>query len=151
MLKGEGKRRAVKWLCGASFRRRKMTNGREAARRVFNKVCEKYALDGERPGRDWIENLVIKHAAPTVDVENEIAVVHTMVDEFDNWCQRFSPTPIAAEMSVYSDTYRYAGTLDSIMEIGGVKFLIDFKTRREPLDNKGNEQRHIATKQVFYS
>lgn len=141
MLKDQGRNEAVKWICGARYRRPKITLGADQLGTCVHKVCEKYALDGERPDGDWIEQLVMSHAAPTVDAEKELAVVHTMVDQFDGWCQRFSPTPIAAEMSVYSDTYRYAGTLDSIMSIDGVTFLVDFKTRREPLDNKGNEQR----------
>lgn len=40
-------------------------------------------------------------------------------------------------MTVYSPDYGYAGTLDAIFTIDGVRFIVDFKTSRKSFDNRG--------------
>jgi len=88
-----------------------------------------------------VEDLVRAHAAPTVHIDNEVNVVGQMLNQFDDWLARFQPEYSAAEMPVFNEQFGYAGSLDAILKIGGTKLLTDYKTRREPLDSKGNAQR----------
>lgn len=140
MLEDQGKAETVKWLVAARFRKPKITLGAAELGTVVHKVCETYALTGEKPSRDFCTELVAMHAAPTVDMAEEVHVVGQMLQQFDIWLQRFQPVYQAAEMAVYSPTYGYAGQLDAILTINGVRFVVDYKTRREPLTNQGKPQ-----------
>lgn len=140
MLEDQGRAETVKWLCGARWRRPKLELGADQLGTVTHKACEYYALSGEKPSRSWVEDLVSAHAAPTVNIDNEVNVVGHMLNQFDRWLQRFTPEYTAAEMAVYSERFGYAGCLDAILTIDGVRMLTDYKTRREPLDSKGNAQ-----------
>ena len=50
------------------------------------------------------------------------------VISFAAWWKETNPTLIANEQVVFNDEYEYAGTLDMVCEIGGVSYLVDFKT-----------------------
>jgi hypothetical protein len=141
MLEDQGQAETVKWLCGARWRRPKLTLGADQLGTVVHKVCEQYALTGVKPDKSWCADLVAAHAAPTVDVDAELHTVGLMLQQFDRWLDRFQPQYLAAEMAVYSERYGYAGTLDSIATIDGVTLVTDVKTRRQPLDSKGRPQR----------
>lgn len=141
MLDESGRDETVKWLCGARYRNPRFELSAADLGTVVHKGCEFYALSGVRPTKDWIKNEVATHAAKTVSMSTEVTMVTGMLDQFDNWLQRFQPEYTAAEMAVYSDKYGYAGTLDAILTLDGVRFLTDYKTRREPLDAKGKPQR----------
>lgn len=144
MLDESGRDETIKWLCAARYRSPRFELSAADLGTVVHKACEEYALSGERPGQDWIENEITRHAAKTISISDEGAVVKVMLDQFDNWLQIFQPEYTAAEMAVYSDQYGYAGTLDAILTIDGVRFLSDTKTRREPLDARGKPQRPYA-------
>jgi hypothetical protein len=60
-----------------------------------------------------------------------------MLNQFDGWLQRFTPSYQATEVTVYSPTYGYAGQADGFLTIDGVRFLIDYKTTRDPFDSRG--------------
>lgn len=47
------------------------------------------------------------------------------------WFRHVQPEVELTECTVYHETMRYAGTLDSIMRINGERWLIDFKTSRD--------------------
>lgn len=47
---------------------------------------------------------------------------------FVNWKNEINPKTIAYDVTVYSDQYKFAGTLDYLCEIDGEYWLIDFKT-----------------------
>lgn len=47
---------------------------------------------------------------------------------FAAWWKEANPTLIANEQVVFNDEYEYAGTLDMVCEIGGVSYVVDFKT-----------------------
>lgn len=47
---------------------------------------------------------------------------------FEEWFKETKPKTIANEISVFNDEHMYAGTVDYICEIDGVRTLIDFKT-----------------------
>lgn len=111
-------RDAVKWLTEARFRK-PAGSTRTAAElgTAVHTACEDYALTGTRP---------------EVDAE-----VLPYLDQFDAWAQRFQPIYHAAEATVFSPTWGYAGTLDAILELDGVLFLTDYKTSRKSYDGKG--------------
>lgn len=140
MLEDQGRAETVKWLCGARYRRPKLELGADQLGTVVHKICETYALTGEYPTREFCTNLVQAHAAPTVNIEEEVQTVGQMLQQFDRWLQRFQPEYTAAEMAVYSEQYGYAGCLDAILTIDGVRMVTDYKTRREALDARGNAQ-----------
>lgn len=140
MLEDQGRAETVKWLVAARFRKPKITLGAAELGTVVHKVCEVYALTGEKPTREFVTELVVMHAAPTVDIEQEVHIVGQMLQQFDIWLQRFQPEYQAAEMAVYSPKFGYAGQLDAILTINGVRFVCDYKTRREPLTNQGKPQ-----------
>jgi hypothetical protein len=140
MLDDQGRLETVKWLCGARWRRPKLELGADQLGTVVHKTCEHYALSGQKPSRDWVEDLVRAHAAPTVHIDSEVNTVGQMLNQFDDWLARFQPEYSAAEMPVFNEQFGYAGSLDAILTIGGTKCLTDYKTRREPLDSKGNAQ-----------
>jgi hypothetical protein len=52
------------------------------------------------------------------------------MESFKAWLADFSPRFEAVEAPCYSDKHRYAGTLDGICVIDGVRYLIDYKTGR---------------------
>lgn len=45
-----------------------------------------------------------------------------------NWLNDVKPTIIDTEQTVASKKYKYAGTLDALVKIGGKTFIVDFKT-----------------------
>jgi len=47
---------------------------------------------------------------------------------FSAWWKENNPTLIANEQVVFNDEYEYAGTLDAIVDIAGVTYVVDFKT-----------------------
>ena len=140
MLDDQGRAETIKWLCGARYRRPKLELGADQLGTVVHKACEYYALSGEKPSKEWVEDLVMAHAAPTVQRENEVRTVGLMLQQFDTWLNRFQPEYTAAEQPVYNEQFGYAGSLDCILTIGGTRLLTDYKTRREPLTAKGEAQ-----------
>lgn len=74
----------------------------------IHEAIEAWVLD--KPLPDWSEE---------VEPYMEAAI---------QWLSDFEPKVEASEASVYSRTYRYAGTLDMIATIGDRLWLIDFKT-----------------------
>lgn len=64
----------------------------------------------------------------------EIGAVHPdlqgYVDQFRLFTRDFSPTWLANEETIWSDTHRYAGSFDAIAEVGGETVVIDFKTTK---------------------
>lgn len=138
MLEDRGRAETIKWLRDARFRRPKDLLSAADLGTVTHTVCEEYALSGTRPTRDRIDHLVRDKGGPQVDIHGETAVVETMLKQFDNWLERFTPSYQATEVMVASPTYGYAGTADGFLTIDGVRAIIDYKTSREPYDGKGN-------------
>lgn len=141
MLDDAGRVETIKWLCGARWRRPKLELGADQLGTVVHKLCETFAITGQKPDRDFCADLIRAHAAPTVELDSEIHVAGLMLNQFDKWCDRAQPDYTAAEQPVYSDRFGYAGSLDAILTIDGVRLLTDYKTRREPLTAKGEAQR----------
>jgi hypothetical protein len=117
-IQREGRDSAIEYLKGARFRR---AGGQRTAADLgtaVHEACESYALTGIRP-----------------QVDDE---VRPFLRQFDRFLDQFQPSYIATEVTVYSPTYGYAGTLDAVVEVDGIKAVIDYKTSRESYDWKGN-------------
>jgi len=76
---------------------------------------------------DTLERLAL---GETVDVPTE---QQGFISGYDQFCERFSPTWLELEQTVYGESpmgLGYAGSFDAITEISGENWLIDFKTTR---------------------
>lgn len=138
MLEESGREEAVKWLRDARFRQPKTRLSDANLGTVVHKVCETYALTGSKPTRDFVEDLVAGQGGPQIDLDGEVHTVGLMLNQFDGWLQRFTPSYQATEVAVYSPTFGYAGQLDAMLTIDGVRFLTDYKSSRKPRDGRGN-------------
>lgn len=127
MLTDRGRAEAVKWLRDARFRPTG-TLSDAALGTVVHNLCETYALTGVYPTREYAEELVAKAAQGfRVDIEAETRLAGIMLKRFDEWCQRFTPSYQATEVTVYNKTYGYAGQADAFLTIDGVRFIGDYK------------------------
>lgn len=113
----DGEYETVKWLHDARFR---SVRGQRTAKDLGTAV------------HDALEQLALTGKFPVVDDE-----VRPFIERADAWMQRFQPTFEASEMTVFSPRYGFAGTLDAIAIIDGVRFLIDYKTTRKSVDSRG--------------
>lgn len=137
MVDDRGRDEAIKWLRDARFRRPKRLLSATDLGKVVHTVCEEYALTGTRPGRDYVVDLVRSHGDKTTDIDAETNLIGRMLQQFDRWLQRFTPSYQATEVCVYHPTYGYAGQLDALLTIDGVSFIADYKSSREALDSRG--------------
>lgn len=143
MLEDRGREEAAKWLRDARFRSPKTALSSANLGTVTHKVCETYALSGIKPDRDFVTELVTQAGKQAkqgreLNVKAETDTVERMLNQFDNWLQRFTPEYQATEVCVYSPEYGYAGQTDAFLTIDGVRFIVDYKTSREPFDSRGN-------------
>lgn len=53
------------------------------------------------------------------------------VKSFIDWMNEAKPEVIATEYTIFSDIHGYAGTIDLICRIGGVPYIVDFKTSKQ--------------------
>lgn len=111
---------AVRYLAGARFRPRAgntMTD-RDAGT-VFHGLAEQWVYDGVRPPCDVPE-------------------VVPLLDSFDKWLDVAQPTYEALEMVVYAPQYHYAGQLDAVATVNGLRGVLDYKTS---LDHDGAKRK----------
>jgi hypothetical protein len=113
----DGREAVVKWLRDARFRQNK---GQRTAAELGTAVHEA------------LEQLALTGSMPTVDDE-----VRPYLEQFDRWAQVWQPEYEAAELTVYSPRYGYAGTADGIMKIDGSRVNFDYKTTRKSVDSQG--------------
>jgi hypothetical protein len=137
MLNDQGREPTVKWLRDARQRLPKTRLSDAKLGTVVHKLCEQYALTGTKPGRDFAAELIRKAGGEKVDIESETVLAGIMLNHFDGWLQKFTPTYQATEVCVYSPTYAYAGQADAFLTIDGVRFLGDYKSTRKPFDGQG--------------
>lgn len=57
-----------------------------------------------------------------------------MVNVWNEWSSEHDVKPIVSEATVWSDMHGYAGTLDGIWEVDGVRYLLDVKSSRNIYD-----------------
>ena len=137
MLEDQGREEAVKWLRDARFRRPKTTLSDTSFGSVVHKVCETYALTGEKPSKEFVTELVIAEGGPQVDIEAETIQIGHCLKNFDEWLHRFQPEYQATEVAVYEPTYGYAGQADAFLTIDGVRFIVDYKSSKKARDSRG--------------
>jgi ATP-dependent exoDNAse (exonuclease V) beta subunit len=113
----EGEEAIVKELRDARFKKPKGLRSATELGTAVHDALEQLALTGKFP-----------------DVDDE---VRPLIEQADAWMQKFQPEYEAAEMTVYSQSYGYAGTLDAIATIDGVRFLLDYKSSRKSIDSQG--------------
>jgi hypothetical protein len=56
--------------------------------------------------------------------------VWKLILKFHEFWSIYKPTLLASEIHLFSDTYKYAGTCDLVVEIDGVRWLLDIKTSK---------------------
>lgn len=117
MVKDGDRADTIKWLRDARFRRPKGERTAAELGTAVHEACEQFALTGTRP-----------------EVDPDVA---PFLDQFDRWCQKFSPTYEAAEVTVYSPRYGYAGTCDAFLSVDGVRCIVDYKTSKKSVDARG--------------
>lgn len=127
---------AVKWLRDARFRRPHNRLTAAELGTVVHALCETYALTGVRPSRDDMASKIRDAGGAGVVVDRELDPVTAMLDRFDDWLGRFTPSYQATEVTVFNPTAGYAGTTDAFLSIDGVRFIADYKTSRRPLERR---------------
>lgn len=113
----EGKESVVKALSGARFAQQPGQRTAKDLGTAVHEALEQLALTGQFP-----------------EVDDE---VRPFIEQADRWMQKFQPVYEASEMTTYSPRYGFAGTLDAIAVVDGVRFIVDYKTTRKSLDNRG--------------
>jgi hypothetical protein len=137
MVEDRGREEASKWLRDARFRSPRTRLSAADLGTVAHTVCETYALTGVKPDREFITNEVLLKGSRELDLDAEVDTVCQMLEQFDGWLQRFTPSYQATEMAVYSTTFGYAGQCDALLTIDGVRFITDYKTSRDTYDSRG--------------
>jgi len=62
------------------------------------------------------------------DIQELTAEEYEGILSFKAWCDEVKPGFISTEKTVFNREYMYAGTLDAIVNIDGIRWLIDYKT-----------------------
>lgn len=123
-LEREGRASAIDYLKNSRFRGGRGERSATELGTAVHKACEHAAIYGSfRP-----EDTADKELAP-------------FLRQFRSFLREFQPKYTAAEVTVFSPTYGYAGTCDAFMEIEGVRYIVDLKTSREGLDSRGDLKR----------
>ncbi len=73
----------------------------------------------------------------TIDINNYQEPWRSHVQAYLDFQREVPHKILAAEQVVYSKTHLFAGTLDAVADIGGTKYLLDYKTNKSiyPLDH----------------
>jgi hypothetical protein len=137
MLEDRGRAETVKWLRDARFRRPKLRLSSTDLGTVVHALCEYYALTGNRPTKEQVADAVHAKGGDAVDVAGETLLIGRMINQFDKWLQRATPSYQATEVCVYDPDYGFAGQSDAFLTIDGYRTIVDYKTSRESLDSQG--------------
>lgn len=137
MLQDRGRVEAWKWLRMAHKRSPRDQLSATDLGSVAHSVCENYALTGVEPDTEFIRETIWRKGGDFIDLDAETDTVTLMLNQFDGWLQQFQPSYQATEVCVYSPTYGYAGQTDAFLTIDGVRFIVDYKSSREPFDGQG--------------
>lgn len=121
LIEANGLEATVKDLRDARFDKKKGERTAIELGTAFHAAAERYVIDGARP-----------------DVDDEL---EPFLVAFDRWCQAFQPKYEAAEMTVYSPTFGYAGTLDAILRVGDARVVTDYKVTKKVHDAQGKLRR----------
>jgi hypothetical protein len=144
MLRDQGRDETLNWLIDARNRRPKHQLSDKDLGTLVHDLIEYYGLTGQRPSREYCEEKVVAMGGPRIDVAAEVQVAGQMFNQFDAWAQDAQPEYQATEVAVYSPTYGYAGTADAFVTIGGVRFLVDYKSSRKSRTRGGKPKTPYA-------
>lgn len=81
-----------------------------------------------------VEDMLLKTGTNEVTVWEPNKEVDAAIDAFCSWRSKTKPEVIDVERVVYSHTFEYAGTFDSILKIDGRVYLCDLKTTNASRD-----------------
>jgi hypothetical protein len=131
----------LKWFDNEALNKYKMnlviTKGEEAIAQGANLSDFRSMVDGAlNNNREALNGTrfhsyaeaVAKGKADSFDIEAETPATQAFIAQFNSWLDRYNPKFIYSELPVYNRRIGYAGTCDSIMEIDGKTYLVDFKT-----------------------
>ena len=127
------------------------TSDRDAAidllRGVKRRIVEKAAARGSEVHR-IAHGLTLE--APVAGPEEDVAAY---VEQYEAFLADWSPEFEMAEAPVYSPRWRYAGTLDAIVDLGGRRWVMDMKTTPKPPSHPGTRPPYpeIALQLVAYA
>jgi ATP-dependent exoDNAse (exonuclease V) beta subunit len=120
ILESDGRAEAVNYLKNARFKGKRGERSATELGTAVHRACEYAAIEGKfRP-----EDIADEELKP-------------FLRQFRQFLRDFQPKYVAAEVTVFSPTYGYAGTCDAFLEIDGTRFIVDYKTSRESNDSQG--------------
>lgn len=120
-LEDEGRASAIDYLKNSRFRGEPGQRSATELGTAVHKACEHAAIHGRFRPED------------TADRELKPFLV-----QFRRFLTDFEPKYTAAEVTVFSPSYGYAGTCDAMLNIEGIDYIVDIKTSREDLDARGH-------------
>jgi hypothetical protein len=123
----EGRASAIDYLKQSRYRGKKGERSAKDLGTAVHKACEYAALHGRFRPED------------TSDPE-----LVPFLRGAKKFLMDFQPQYLAAEITVFNETFGYAGTADAFMVIDGTRFICDWKTTREPFDSRGNVKQPYA-------
>src|SRR5439155_20894113 len=89
-------------------------------------------LAGEKVEISYPDHKGSEYVNPTTGQLEELTLEeYDCLLAFQRWFQEVKPETIAREFVVWNEEYGYAGTIDYLCKIGGVPYLIDFKTSQD--------------------
>ena len=116
-------------------------------RGVKRRVVEKAAARGTEVHR-------IAHGIMLDEpVAGEREDVEAYVGQYSAFLEEWEPEFLMAEAPVYSPKWRYAGTLDAIVKVGELTYVMDMKTTAKPPSHPGSRPPYpeIALQLVAYA
>lgn len=70
----------------------------------------------------------IEHITKGTNTQPPSEMAQEYIHQFRRFVEDFNPKFIENEATVFSRTYGYAGTMDAMVEIDGVRYILDYKT-----------------------
>lgn len=140
MVKSAGRDEAIKWLTGARFRTPQGELGAAQVGTCVHAAIETYTLRGLRPDAKALADIVRGNGGAKFEddaIAGQVALVDSMVTQFEEWAQTFQPEYLATEVTVFAPSYGYAGTCDGFMKVDGMPVIFDYKTSKKSLTKDG--------------
>lgn len=122
-LEHEGRDSALKYLADARWRAGKGQRSATELGKAVHAAIEHKEIYGEYD-----------------DDARHDAELRPYLVQADRFLDEFQPEIIAAEVTVFSPTWGYAGTADAFQRLQDTPLIVDYKTSREPRDSKGDRK-----------
>jgi hypothetical protein len=127
---------SVTWICGFYYKNERFIR---YVGRVGNEGAEEAKVAGGEKGSKVHQAIGVIIEGGKVNIETSLfpnrdgkpeplnAEEIECVLSFIEWFKKHKPKVIATEFTVWSDKYRYAGTVDLYCTINGIPWIVDFK------------------------